>query len=185
MPIHSFCLFSGIYRKLKLKCTSERIHLDVIIESERERVKESGPHNRWIGQNKREKKMSCLLQHSLFSLDIEAASTILSSINPCHCCHPRHPRRPVRPPGAARPPRRTPRWQCDKRGIDQAFESSGPAATVFSRPYLLKIDPLNLSLETLVLLSYKYSPKTSIVPTSSSLRRQISIVHNEPNEERE
>lgn len=59
------------------------------------------------------------------------------------CCHPRHLGRPVRRLGGGRPPRRTLRWQCDRRGIDQASESSGHAATGFSQPCLSKIDPLN------------------------------------------
>lgn len=96
------------------------------------------------------------------------------------CCHPRHLGRPVRRLGGGRPPRRTLRWQCDRRGIDQASESSGHAATGFSQPCLSKIDPLNrLSRASRVPLS-SHSPKTSIVPTSSSLLRQISIVHSEP-----
>lgn len=100
----------------------------------------------------------------------------------CHYCHPRHLSRPARRLGADRPPRRTLRWQCDRRGIDQASELNGPAAIGFSQPYLSSKNRSIKSFDKKLILSFVlfYSPKTSIVPTSSNLRRHMSIVHSEP-----
>ena len=108
----------------------------------------------------------------------------------CHCYPLRHRGKPDRLLGEDRPLPRTLRWQCDRRGIDQASGQNGLVATGFFRPFLLQTKSIHITSSFFkdqpisgsifhVQVSI-HSPRTSMVPTSSSLRRQISIVHNEP-----
>lgn len=125
VPIHSLSVCFWNISEAEKNIQTSPLWCDYRTEQDRQRERQREKESQIFCTEKKKKTYS--------RVRVSAGVFLL---NQCHCCHPRHLDRPARRPVADRPPRRTLRWQCDRRGIDQASESNGPAVTGFSQPYL-------------------------------------------------